>query len=262
MASGEDGAHGHPPAGKRERGSAHRRAQPCPRAAEEGKSAADGPERTEAAGPPVSGRRKGPRPTRSGAGRVRTQEGARLDAGTVPGRASPGSAGLEPAALYALPRRVASHQERHGCAQNRLLMKSLKSEARVVPWRRRGGCSPAPAAAPPRFRLLFRQPVGSSPIGQFKPPLEPLGFRHLGPAPSVTEMPRPTGNAPPTSGSRGRCTAPSSGIHTTPPAPASLVLPHRSGHRVPSAILPWSSRLLSPNALPSKHNRKMDAEGV
>lgn len=193
MASGEVGAHGHPPAGKRERGSAHRRAQPCPRAAEEGKSAADGRERTEAAGPPVSGRRKGPRPTRSGAGRVRTQEGARLDAGTVPGRASPGSAGLEPAALYALPRRVASHQERHGCAQNRLLMKSLKSEARVVPWRRRGGCSPAPTAAPPRFRLLFRQPVGSSPIGQFKPPPEPLGFRHLGPAPSVTEMPRPTG---------------------------------------------------------------------
>lgn len=192
MASGEDGAHGHPPAGKRGRGSAHRRAQPCPRTAEEGKSAADGPERTEAAGPPVSGRRKGPRPTRSGAGRVRTQEGARLDSGTVPGRASPGSAGLEPAALYALPRRVASHQERHGCAQNRLLMKSLKSEARVVPWRRRGGCSPAPAAAPPRFRLLFRQPVGSSPIGQFKPPPEPLGFRHLGPAPSVTEMPRPT----------------------------------------------------------------------
>ena len=84
---------------------------------------------------------------------------------------------------------AASHQERHGCAQKRRLMKSLKSEARAVPWRRRGGCSPAPAATPPRFRLLFRHPVGSSPIGQFKPPREPLGFSHLGPAPGVTEMP-------------------------------------------------------------------------
>lgn len=81
------------------------------------------------------------------------------------------------------------NQERHGCAQKRRLMKSLKSEARAVPWRRRGGCSPAPAATPPRFRLLFRHPVGSSPIGQFKPPREPLGFSHLGPAPGVTEMP-------------------------------------------------------------------------
>lgn len=99
-------------------------------------------------------------------------------------RSSPGRPGSR------LP--AASHQERHGCAQKRLLMKSLKSEARAVPWRRRGGCSPAPAAAPPRFRLLFRHPVGSSPIGQFKPPREPLGFRHLGPAPGVTEMPRPT----------------------------------------------------------------------
>lgn len=60
-----------------------------------------------------------------------------------------------------------------------------------MPWRRRGGCGPAPAAAPPRFRLLFRHPVGSSPIGQFKPRREPLRFRHLGPAPGVTEMPRP-----------------------------------------------------------------------
>lgn len=98
MASGEAGAHGHPPAGKRGWGSAHRRAQPCPRAAEEGKSPADGPEMTEAAGPPVSRRRTGPRPTRGGAGRVRTQKGARLDAGTVPGRASPrlGARGLNP----------------------------------------------------------------------------------------------------------------------------------------------------------------------
>lgn len=67
-----------------------------------------------------------------------------------------------------------------------------------MPWRRRGGCSPA--AAPPLFRLLFRHPVGSSPIGQFKPPPEPLGFRHLGPAPSVTEMPRPTGTLRPLPG--------------------------------------------------------------
>lgn len=89
----------------------------------------------------------------------------------------------------------ASHQERHGCAQKRLLMKSLKSVARVVPWRRRGGCSPAPAAAPPRFRLLFRHPVGSSPIGQFKPRREPLGFRHLGLGPGVTEMPHPARNS-------------------------------------------------------------------
>lgn len=74
-------------------------------------------------------------------------------------------------------------------------MKSLKSEARVVPWRRRGGCRPAPAATPPRFRLLFRHPVGSSPIGQFKPPREPLGFRHLGPTPGVTEIPRPARNS-------------------------------------------------------------------
>ena len=80
-------------------------------------------------------------------------------------------------------------------------MKSLKSEARVLPWRRRGGYSPALAATPPRFLLLFRHPVGSSPIGQFKPPREPLGFRHLGPAPGVTEMPRPP-EAPPSSGPR------------------------------------------------------------
>lgn len=183
MASGEAGAYGHPPAGKREWGSARRRAQPCPRAAEEGKSPADGPERTEAAGPTVSGRRTDPRPPGSDAERSAPRRGD----GARSSQPKAGNAGLEPAALCAPPRRAASHQERHGCAQNRLFMKSLKSEARVVPWRRRGGCSPAPAAAPPRFRLLFRQQVGSSAIGQFKPPPEPLGFRHLGALPPASQ---------------------------------------------------------------------------
>lgn len=155
--------------------------------------------RREATSPPVSGRRPAPvggagAQILTGAGRAR--QGAA--GGGDPTGGHPARGDQTRRRRRRAPERrgsrlaEASHQERHGCAQKRLLMKSLKSEARVVPWRRRGGCGPAPAAAPPRFRLLFRHPVGSSPIGQFKPRREPLGFRHLGPDPGVTEMLRPT----------------------------------------------------------------------
>lgn len=214
----------HPPAGRRGPVSAHReKATPCRRAAEEradpaaGQLAGGAGPRGGGAGPGSDG--SGCRRGRRGAGAAGRGHPGRDHrvGGDRPGR-RPRDAPERPGSH--LP--AASHQERHGCAQKRLLKKSLKLEARVVPWRRRGGCSPAATAALPRFRLLFRHPVGSSPIGQFKPPGGPVGFRHLRPDPGVTVMPRPP-QAPPTSGPR----CPSPWRRATPPAG-----PCRAGPRI------------------------------
>lgn len=210
MASWEAGAYGHPPAGKRGWGSAHRRAQPCPRAAEEGKSPAEGPERTEAAGPPVSGRRTGPRPTRGGAGRVRTQKGTCLDAGTVPGRASPrlGARSLNPrrsAPRPAPPRGLSPRAARLRPEPSPYEVVEVGGQGRAMETPRRmqsgsrGGSSPLPPPFPTTGRQLAHWPVQTPPGAPRVSPFRPCPQRHR-------DAP-PTGDAPPTSGPRGRPTS-------------------------------------------------------
>lgn len=243
----------HPPAGRRGPVSAHREKAEARRE----QNPAGGQVRK---GPPVSGRRRRPAPVGGAGGRdsdgnwTSAPEGA--GGGGPGGAAGPGElGGGHPARGDQARRRprdaperpgsrlpAASHQERHGCAPKRLLMKSLKSETRVLLWRRRGGFNPALAATPPRSLLLFRQPVRRSPIGQFKPPREPLGCRHLGPAPGVTEMPRPTRSSTPFRATRS--VARETRDATDGPGPG---LPRRSRGALPP---PPSLPCLQPSSVP------------
>lgn len=233
----------HPPAGRRGPVSAHREKAEAWRE----QNPAGGQVRK---GPPVSGRRRRPAPVGGAGGEILTGTGRarrRVPAGAARGAAGPGDlGGGHPARGDQARRRprnaperpgsrlpAASHQKRHGCAQKRFLMKSLKSEARVLPWRRSGGFNPALAATPPRFLLLLRQAIGRSPIGQFKPPREPLGCRHLGPAPGVTEMPRPTRSSTPFRATRSVARETRDAIDGPGPGLRRPGLPHRSRRAFP-----------------------------